>query len=381
VGDVTFGRRVVTGHDDRGDAVFVSDGPPPHAIDIPGGAAVADVWSFERAPTDPADGFEPTGGFPIEPPPGGMWWRFIRLPLPDQTLPREEQFLHSGDDPLFSSARPGMHATNTLDLCVILDGNIELEAEEGCVRLGPGDCVVQRGTQHRWRVVGSGPCTYAVALFAVDPAAGDPAEDLRPQRRDGEGAAGPRRVVVGVNERGRSIIESDGPAPNSHRFANGMVHAELWQTGGRVAQPAQGGDAEPVSLTLDPIGMGISWKYIEFSPVTARTDVDADRLRAEMRELAPGMSTTGHHDPDDPGMHRTDTIDLDLILEGALELELPGGSSVQLQAGDVVVQRGTWHKWHNRSSGPTRMLAIMVGAPLGGAPADGAAPKNEGTTA
>ena len=33
---------------------------------------------------------------------------------------------------------------------------------------------------------------------------------------------------------------------------------------------------------------------------------------------------------------------------------------------DVVVQRGTWHKWHSRGDGPMRMLAIMVGAPLGG---------------
>src|SRR5690606_30926134 len=103
---------------------------------------------------------------------------------------------------------PGMHATNTLDLCVILDGHIELEVEEGCVRLSPGDCVVQRGTQHRWRVVGDGPCTYAVALFAVDPAAVAPTADLVPRRRLA-GAAGPRRVVVGVNDRGRSIIESD----------------------------------------------------------------------------------------------------------------------------------------------------------------------------
>src|SRR5690606_30892623 len=127
MGEKAFVRRVVTGHDDAGNPVFVSDGEPPHSIQVPGGTAVADVWSFDSAPLDPAAGFEPAGGFPIEPPAAGMWWRFIRLPLPDQSLPREEQFLHSGDDPLFSSERPGMHATATLDLCVILDGHIELE--------------------------------------------------------------------------------------------------------------------------------------------------------------------------------------------------------------------------------------------------------------
>ena len=60
-----------------------------------------------------------------------------------------------------------MHATATLDLEWVVAGEIELELEDGCVRLGPGDCVIQRGTQHRWRVVGDGPCTYIVAMFAL----------------------------------------------------------------------------------------------------------------------------------------------------------------------------------------------------------------------
>jgi quercetin dioxygenase-like cupin family protein len=85
-----------------------------------------------------------------------------------------------------------------------------------------------------------------------------------------------------------------------------------------------------------------------------------------MQRLASRMTTTGEHDPDDPGMHRTDTIDLDLILAGELELELPGGAKVRLGAGDAVVQRGTWHKWTNLGDAPVRMLAIMIGVPLGG---------------
>ena len=62
-----------------------------------------------------------------------------------------------------------MHATATLDFAVILDGQIELETETDSTVLGPGDCVVQRGTQHRWRVVGDGPCTYLVGLLSPEP--------------------------------------------------------------------------------------------------------------------------------------------------------------------------------------------------------------------
>jgi mannose-6-phosphate isomerase-like protein (cupin superfamily) len=339
-------RRVVTGHDAAGNPVFTSDGAPPHQIDIPDGPAVADLWSFAAAPLDPDAGFEPDGGFPIEPPVAGMWWRYIRLPLPDQSLPREEQFLHAGDDPLFTSARRGMHATATLDFAVILDGEIELETEDGCVRLGAGDCVVQRGTQHRWRVVGDGPCTYAVALFALDPAAsasaGEPAADLVPRRR-ADASVGPRRIVTGVDADGRSIIESDGAAYNSDRFGeSGSAYADLWQTGGALGAADQGGDVAEVQFTLDPIGRGIAWKYIEIPPF----DGDGDAPSAML--------------------HRTDTVDLDLILDGDVELELPDHGSVHLRPGDVVVQRGTWHKWHNRGERPMRMLAIMVSTPLGG---------------
>ncbi|CAB4729512.1 unannotated protein [freshwater metagenome] len=362
-------RRVVTGHDADGQAIFVSDGPPPHIVDMPGGTAVADLWAIDGPPADPAAGRDPEGGFPLEPPPGGMTLRIIRLPLPDQSLPREQQFLHNPADSHFSSERPGMHATATLDLEWVVEGEIELELEDGCVRLGAGDCVIQRGTQHRWRVVGEGPCTYVVAMFALDPGAKEPMFGLVPRPAGLPTSAGPRRVVTGVDALGRSYVVSDGPAPNCVAIDGGagMVHGDLWQTGGAVAAVDQGGDAAPVTLTLDPYGMGIALKYIELPSDDARAAaLDVARLRAHMGEIGALLAGTGHHDPDDPGNHKTDTIDFDFILEGTVELELPGHGSKVLGAGDVVVQRGNWHKWHNRGDGPARWVAVMIGAPIGG---------------
>lgn len=361
-------RRVVTGHDAAGQAVFVSDGPPPHLVSSPTGTAVATLWALDGAPTDPADGGDPTGGFPLEPPPGGMTLRMIRLPLPDQSLPREQQFLHNPNDPHFSSEKPGMHATATLDLEWIVQGEIELELEEGCVRLGPGDCAIQRGTQHRWRVVGDGPCTYVVAMFALDPEAEPPAFGLVPRAGDPAVNTGPRRIVTGVDAAGRSFVESDGPAPNcvEIRGGAGLAQGDLWQTGGAVGHAAQGGDAEPVQITLDPYGMGIGFKYVALPSDAARARMDPTQLRAHMAEVGHLMATTGHHDPADPGNHQTDTIDFDIILEGTVELELPGHGSKILGPGDVVVQRGNWHKWHNRGDDTATWFAVMIGAPIGG---------------
>ena len=49
-------------------------------------------------------------------------------------------------------------------------------------------------------------------------------------------------------------------------------------------------------------------------------------------------------------MHTTQTVDLDLVLEGEIWLELDDGEEVLLGPGDCVIQNGTRHAWHNRSS-------------------------------
>ena len=52
-------------------------------------------------------------------------------------------------------------------------------------------------------------------------------------------------------------------------------------------------------------------------------------------------------DPSDPGMHTTDTIDFEVVLEGTITLELDDGAEVTLRPGDTVVQNGTRHRWKN----------------------------------
>jgi len=67
-------------------------------------------------------------------------------------------------------------------------------------------------------------------------------------------------------------------------------------------------------------------------------------------------------DPDVPGMHRTATLDYDVVIEGTIVLELDDGVEVTLGPGDIVVQNGTRHRWHNRGDTIARMLSVTVGA-------------------
>ena len=62
-------------------------------------------------------------------------------------------------------------------------------------------------------------------------------------------------------------------------------------------------------------------------------------------------------------MHRTYSIDYGVIISGRLELTLDGGETVELEAGDIVVQRGTNHLWRNPSASEvTRVAFILIEA-------------------
>jgi quercetin dioxygenase-like cupin family protein len=67
-------------------------------------------------------------------------------------------------------------------------------------------------------------------------------------------------------------------------------------------------------------------------------------------------------DPTDPGMHTTDTIDFEVVLEGTVVLELDDGAEVTLHPGDTVVQNGTRHRWHNAGDSTARVAVFMCGA-------------------
>ena len=57
------------------------------------------------------------------------------------------------------------HATPTLDFGIIVSGRLELILDTGSTILNPGDVVIQSGTAHGWRVVGSEPCTWVVVMI------------------------------------------------------------------------------------------------------------------------------------------------------------------------------------------------------------------------
>jgi quercetin dioxygenase-like cupin family protein len=63
---------------------------------------------------------------------------------------------------------PGMHTTDTVDVGIILSGQVTLELDDGAmVTLGPGDTFVQNGTRHAWRNRGNVPVVIGFSLIGA----------------------------------------------------------------------------------------------------------------------------------------------------------------------------------------------------------------------
>ncbi|KIW97742.1 uncharacterized protein Z519_01326 [Cladophialophora bantiana CBS 173.52] len=59
-------------------------------------------------------------------------------------------------------------------------------------------------------------------------------------------------------------------------------------------------------------------------------------------------------------MHRTQSLDYGVVLEGSIIMELDDGSRTLMKKGDVAVKRGTMHAWKNSSKTEwARMLFVL----------------------
>ena len=89
------------------------------------------------------------------------------------------------------------------------------------------------------------------------------------------------------------------------------------------------------------------------NPVVKTPNLDA--LAARGTRFAVIDFPPGNH----PHMHRTETIDYGIVLEGEMVLILDD-SEVELRAGDVVVQRGTDHAWANRGDTVAKVVFVLI---------------------
>jgi len=170
-----------------------------------------------------------------------------------------------------------------------------------------------------------------------------------------------RCVVTGQTKSGKSVIVSHASVK---AVTVGMLPGDefyrLWGSDSMVALPSDG--TPPLQPQFFPPKNGFRFGMFTLPPATSTTAPQSPTpdLVEEMKEKLPGLLE--FLEPDHPGMHATDTVDFDVVVSGEVVLELDDGVEVVLKAGDCVIQNGTRHAWHNRSSEKCVIAFSLIGA-------------------
>ncbi|KAF1808144.1 cupin domain-containing protein [Eremomyces bilateralis CBS 781.70] len=157
-----------------------------------------------------------------------------------------------------------------------------------------------------------------------------------------------RRIITGHDDNGRAVIDDDctfhpfdprsvlpgaKSTPQSNNAAppvRGFIH--LWRTENAPAK-IQGPWTEYQN------------KAIPLSDATGTT--------VRVVDMSPGQYSP---------MHRTASLDVGVVLKGAVVLELDDKTETTLKEGETIIQRGTIHAWHNRTQEAARILFVLLPA-------------------
>lgn len=172
-----------------------------------------------------------------------------------------------------------------------------------------------------------------------------------------------RRVVTGHDSKGKAIIVNDSSTVNSHLVGGkgGPTFFEVWHT---VETPVlihpQPDEIDEANLILPPPKNGTRIRVIEFPPEGDEIRNLTEKEAAEkFKSMGDEKASTSSEDAPHPLMHRTETLDYGIVLEGEITMILDKEETT-IKAGDIVIQVGTNHAWANRSGKICRMAFVLI---------------------
>lgn len=172
-----------------------------------------------------------------------------------------------------------------------------------------------------------------------------------------------RRIVTGHDREGKAIIISDAPPTLSQLVGGpgGPTFFEVWHT---LETPAlihpQPDETDETNLVLAPPKNGTRIRVIDFPPESDEIRKLSDAAASDkFKEMGGESASTAHKSDRHPLMHRTQTLDYGIVLEGEITMILDTEETV-IKAGDIVIQSGTNHAWANRSDKNCRIAFILI---------------------
>jgi mannose-6-phosphate isomerase-like protein (cupin superfamily) len=169
---MTTVRRVVTGEND-GEAVFAK---VEEVAPIPG-TTIYGAWGWDQMPRLPQLPSGPYEHRSVFPPAGGVRVNVMEFPpgSTDKTGPTPGE--NAEWDSVLTAvpvhrergADTRFVATDTIDIVVVIDGEVVVELDDGREQtLRQGDVLVQNATRHHWANRSDKPCLMAAVVFTAE---------------------------------------------------------------------------------------------------------------------------------------------------------------------------------------------------------------------
>lgn len=139
-----------------------------------------------------------------------------------------------------------------------------------------------------------------------------------------------RRVITGHDATGKAVVKIDEIVKDLKVGRPGAIVAPIWITEGFPVNNDGSEDTSKRQVGTTLPG-GTVLRVVEFSPgVQARN-------------------------------HRTNSIDYAIVMSGEIDMEMDG-TVIHLEAGDILVQRGTIHNWINNGTRPCTIAFALIDA-------------------
>ena len=143
----------------------------------------------------------------------------------------------------------------------------------------------------------------------------------------------PKRFVTGHDSDGKGVVQ--------------VVDEGLW-----------------TKINNDIVRYNVMWTTSTF-PIDIKHDDSLEKEKTVLSLSLPNGTVLRMVDRS-PGsssaMHRTQSLDYGVVIEGEMDMIMDSGEKVTLKRGDVCIQRGTKHQWRNSTKTWNRMLFVLIDA-------------------
>jgi quercetin dioxygenase-like cupin family protein len=176
-------RRIVTTHDASGKAVILSDENASNVrVRKESGITGTLLWTTGTMPVTYSNADRGAVQIGTAPPPNSSVLRVVEFPpeVPMDPADNARVLAEMGIAPPTGGRRAPihshMHATDSVDYVIVIEGEIDMLLDDSEVHLRAGDIMVQQGTNHAWVNRGDKPCKIAFVLIDATGAPIVPAE-------------------------------------------------------------------------------------------------------------------------------------------------------------------------------------------------------------